>query len=677
MNIGSTIVAPDGYAALTRDTAYYLIANPSSGPLVTLAWFTRDPNPSKADDRWRADWLRIPQAQFEKGIQAGRIRVRNDDHAYPPWLSELEGLDPEAIEDLRQSSKRTYRNYATSRFTHIAGLVERGNELLAVDDLDDELAKHAMSCNPKQRTARIRLWLCAYLCFGNNLFALSPAYRGNGSWDRKTLSDPNKKLGRPNHTKGVNSGYSAVLMAPQIEAAYLKYAKLGKPMCDIYADAMVYYFGCKTSPDSSSFYQPEGKPYPSPAQFTYHATKRLTREMVKRQKYGNPRYRNKLARSKGKFSEATGNVMETIEGDVNYLRERPTRLLSNDPGDPLATGRLICVTTGFTCGVGFSYGAERREAYRAAWFFAAAPKSLLARLFGVDITDSDFPCTGLPRKYIVDRGAGRGTTDLMDDEDMPPIRDMSPSWMGQSKASVESSHPRHPKIDGEPMYTQSDLNVFQLVKREILRAAADNRSKDCSAHLTPEMIAARVPANPNGMVHYLCERGRVDVVPIALDRLIRALLKPVDFMLNAQGLWFFHLRYTSKDFEACTSIPRPYGSQQVSIQGYVAPLSVRLAWVEWRGRLIEVSATLPIRDSEDQLYISLSDLESLGQVRNELVAAQREEKVSASIAARDRFTTTTDKQWDGGVVKHGKAPARGVHRDQSDTVPTQSVQRSA
>lgn len=677
MNIGSLILAPNGYSALLRDIEYHLIANPSSASLVTLAWFARDANIAKVSDCWYAGLQRIDRADFEAGIRDGALRAKANDRGYPPWLTELEGLDPDAVEELRHSRKHSYRDYATSRFNHIAGLVEQGDHLFTSNHLDHELAEHAAACTPRQRTARVRLWLSAYLSFGHNLFALSPAYGQNGRWDRTQMKDPTKKLGRPNRRNGTESGYSAIPLVPQILAAYQKHAKLGKPLREIYIDALVYSFGCKAEPGGATFYQPDGKPFPSLDQFEYHATKALGREVIQRQKYGDPRYRNKLARSRGKFSQATSNVLETLEADVNYLRERPTRLLSKEPGDPLATCRMVCLTTGYTSGVGFSYGAERSEAYTSAWFFSAAPKSLLGRMFGIDITDDDFPCTGAPLKYTYDRGAGCGTTHAMGADDAPPILNMAPSWMGQSKASVESTHPRHAKVDGQPTYTQSDLSVFQLAKREILRAAADNRSKDCSARLTPEMIAAHVPANPNGMVRYLAARGRVDTVSVPLDRLIRGCLRPIHFTLDSQGLWFFHVRYTSKEFDVCASIPRPHGSQRVLLDGYVAPLSVRLAWVEWRGRLIEVTAMLAIRDDEDQLFISLSDLMALDLARSELAAAQHKEKVVAKVVARDRFTDATGRQWDRGVVKSGKAPSRGAHRSASDPVPTQSAQRSA
>lgn len=675
MNIGSIVTAPAGYRALSNNVDYYLVANLASMSAVVLAWFCRDDARASAGERWRADLLRLPRAEFEAGLESRAINVRENDHSYPPWLSELEGLDPSALEDLRVSRIRSYRDYASNRYRQIADLVQRIDELLAAQSIDAELAHHAAACTPRQRTARVRLWLCAYLAFGQDLYVLSPAFRGNGAWDRSKMADPNKKLGRPNRKNGPESGYSAIPLAGMIEASYLKHAVLGKHFCDIYADAMVDDFRCKRTPDDRGFYQPDGKSFPSLDQFGYHVYKRLGRPTVQRQKYGEARYRNKFSRSKGKFSEATGNVLESVEGDVNYLRERPRQLLSDKPGEPFATCRLICDTTGCTAGVGFSYRAERRETYEAALFFAVAPNALLTRLYGLEITDDDFPCKGLPRKYITDRGPGNRAVEGLRPEDVPPIRDLSPSWMGQSKAPVEASHPRHTKVDGAPTFIQSSHTIFELAKREILRAAADNRAKDCTARLTPEMIKARIPANPIGMVRYLTDRGRVDAVPMPLDRAVRAFLKQVEFRLDASGLWLYGLRYASDEFNSC-ELPRlPRGKQQLSINGYVAPVSVRLAWVECKGRLIEVAAQTTIRDDTQQLFISLPDLIELNGAQKDLASEQRTTKIAAKVAARDRFTEATGKHWSDGQQKSGRPPARGSRG--GDVVPTQLTRQQA
>ena len=280
----------------------------------------------------------------------------------------------------------------------------------------------------------------------------------------------------------------------------------------------------------------------------------------------------------------------------------------------------------------------------------------------------------MSRKYITDRGPGYGAVSALSAEDVPAIRDMSRSWEGQDKATVESTHARHTKLNGAPNYFQSELTAFQLVKREILLASADNHKKDCSDRLTPEMVAARVPANPNGMVRYLMDRGRVDAVTMPLDRAIRGLLKEAWFTLDAAGLWLYQWRYASDAFNCCKFAECPLGKQQIRLRGYVAPMSVRLAWVEVEGRLIEVSAELPIRDDPEQLLITLADLEELDVEQRKLKREQRTAKTTAGVVVRDRFTRATGKQWNAGEVKSGRPPARGA-RSAADQLPTQYSQR--
>jgi hypothetical protein len=361
--------------------------------------------------------------------------------------------------------------------------------------------------------------------------------------------------------------------------------------------------------------------------------------------------------------------------DVYYLKERPKQLLCDQPGLPLAVCRAACQTTGYVTGVGFSYGAEREEAYKAAQFFSAAPKDLLSRMYGVEISDEDFPCTGVARKIITDRGPGHNISGKMLEGDQPPIRGMAPSWAGQSKSTVESSHPRDVLVEGAPSFVQSDLTPFELAKREILRAASENRTSDAAKRLTPEMIMAGTPANPNGMVNFLSARGRVDAKSMPLDRAIRNFLKKVEFDHDVEGLHLYEVLYGSDEFRNCDLAKRPRGKQRLQIEGYVLPLCVRVAWVEWKGKLIEVGALLPIRDDPHQLNISLAELKQVEAKRNQLNKEQREHASAAKLDARNRFTEATGKHWGAGERKSGRPPAKGARGISVAEVPTQAAPR--
>lgn len=53
---------------------------------------------------------------------------------------------------------------------------------------------------------------------------------------------------------------------------------------------------------------------------------------------------------------------------------------------------------------------------------------------------------------------------------------------------METTHPKSTQLEGAPTYLLSDLNVIQMMKRELFRAAAKNHSKDISPRLSDQAI---------------------------------------------------------------------------------------------------------------------------------------------------------------------------------------------
>ena len=270
----------------------------------------------------------------------------------------------------------------------------------------------------------------------------------------------------------------------------------------------------------------------------------------------------------------------------------------------------------------------------------------------------------MPPQPITDRGPGASGKVDANAEDKPPISGMAPSWSGQSKATVESSHPRDTNLEGAPSYVLSDLNVYDMIKREILRASSDNRTSDASKRLTPEMIAADTPANPNGVACYLRDRGRNDAIPMSLDRAIRAYLNPVTFQLDATGLYLHHWRFDSDAYRA-TGLDRRTGkNQRISVAGFVMPMSLRYAWIEYKGHLIEVGAMLPLRDDPTQLHASIYEVEENARKLRALKSEQAGNATAAAIEARVEFKEATGKEWEGGQLINKAAPRKaGTRRD--------------
>jgi hypothetical protein len=314
-------------------------------------------------------------------------------------------------------------------------------------------------------------------------------------------------------------------------------------------------------------------------------------------------------------------------------------------------------------GVGWAHGAENAQAYRSMLFCAAVNKQRFAKLIGLEIGPNDFPCEGLPLSLVGDRGPGAGRkggpstrTDWM------PDRGMTPSHTPQSKGSVESSHRREAQVSGPPSYVQSNLTAIELARREFLQAVADNKCSDASSRLTPDMVADNVPANPLAIFRWMQRRGRIDAYSIPFEEAVREFLQPVEFTLNADGLWFLSQRYDSDAFADTAIRRRTTKAQRVIIKGYVLPLCVRTTWIETAEGLIEVDAQLQLRDDESQLYRSLPELEVYSRKHKRLKAENRAQAPAARAAGAIAFEKQTGKAWDGGKRKSGKRPSRKSRR---------------
>jgi hypothetical protein len=296
-------------------------------------------------------------------------------------------------------------------------------------------------------------------------------------------------------------------------------------------------------------------------------------------------------------------------------------------------------------------------------FCAAVDKQWFASLLGLSIGTDDWPFQGLPMSLVGDRGPGESARVAPNDDTVVlPDRGMTPSYTPQSKATVESSHPRTMTPKGQPSYVQSSLSALGLFKREILQAVKDNESSDASSRHVPDMVADRVAANPNAIHRWLVERGRSEAMTLGREDAIRKFLKPVTFELNAQGLWLMSMRFSSAALVESGVRNFVRKGQTLKLQGFVLPLCVRTTWLDVGDRLIEVQGQLNLRDDDEQLYFSLAELEQYHLGLKEIRAEHRRHAPAAGSAAEIAFREQTGKDWHGGRRKGGKPPPRGARR---------------
>lgn len=668
MRTGSIIRAPYGFTPLNSSTEYYLLGQCVEVGLVHLAFFFET---SRSDsDRWRGEIISFPGSVLEEGLGAKLVEVSESDRTLPPSLTYYEGIDLTEMEADRASAKKSYIERIEARYKTIDGLVKIERELLASRNIRDRIRSHASTLTPKQHPDRVSLWYLAYQCFGKDIRALAHAFGNIGNWNRSELCGE-RKLGRPNLSQGKHSGHSAVPLTEKIVASYHKHAQTSRTLTEIYRLAMRQDFGCKvaTTDDGEKILtQPNGDPFPTLNQYRYHIYKVISIKSVARTKLGNARSRRSVEPNEGKFSERTSSILEVCEMDCAFAKERPRQLLSSDPGLPFIVCRIVDVATSCICGIGFSYGGEKKSAYQAALFFCVAPKELMGRLLGLNLTEDQFPCSGISDNLVSDRGPGMSSKLEATGEEGPAIREITPSWSGQSKATVESSHPRSSETEGAPNYVLSDLNVFELARSKVMEAWVHNESSNAGRKMTPEMIHSAVPANPNGIARYLKQRGRDNSRPMALDKAIRNYLTKVTFQAKRDGLYLRQIEYDSPSYRETELFKNSKYRQVVSVDGYIFPLSIRFCWIVHKGRLIEVGAKLPIRDDDQQLNMSLYELAENAKALRALQRDQAQHGHAVAIEAEAEFKEVTGKEMNDGRHIAGSAPPRASTRKNEASV---------
>lgn len=672
MIIGTQLLAPSGFKALQSGVVYHFLRSDAVQDRVLLLEFRNGSAP-------RSLLLTMNRELFERGLLAQLICRSEVQSSVPPWLSALEGINPAFLDNYRPAAVKTHAERVQERLLAIQPLLHRQDEILSSEKPERVINRIARETG--QNETRLRLWFFTYLAFGRNAWVLLPPYCRIGHWSRQTHPGETK-LGRPSIKRGRHNGYRVdAEMNRKIIESYLQFSEFGMTMTKIYSKAMVKVFGCTVVKDGRGFrmyHHPKGQPFPSLGQYRYLIYRELGREDVQLTLYGETRYRSKLAASQGRFSEAVSNLMERVEEDGYYTDDHPTGILADVPLPALCVVRARCATSGMLVGIGFALGAETSIAYRMMLFSMAIPKTVFCRLFGMQILPEDWPSQGLPSMGIDDRGPG-STPNLIKNDWKCPIREMTPSYTGQSKAQIETSNPKSVKVEGAPSYVHSNLNPVEMVTREILRLIRDNSAIDVAERRTPEMIAADFPPSPIGIWNYLAARGRTDAYPMPFDEAVRTFLTMTELTICADGVYLREQRYDSPALRETGILERVATSQRIRCNGYVLDLCVRHVWLELEGRIIELDAQLSIRDDQDQLKLSLLELAQLDELHRKQRAEFKEHAQTATSEFYQRFEEVTGLEADAGKRKTGRAKPRSkaAQMETSTIKPYLSGRRSA
>lgn len=672
MHIGTQIFAPDGWDQMPKDIKFHFLKSDGARRRVLLVHFSAGENykPSKAD------LVVMSRSEFELGVKSENIVPFKKQSLLPPWLEEKEGVDLSQIDRTRHAPKIPHKTRVEDRFLQIASTARDFESVLAADDPQTEINRRATKCLPPQNETRFRLHVLTYMCFGQDMWVLLPPFHKIGRWDRYKHSDT--KYGAPSIAYGRSYGNGSSQELTDLCVKYfLARKQLGKHMTEIYEEVMTYDFRCRsvvTSTGMKIFISSDGKPFPTYWQFKYRVVKAIGIEEVQLMLYGAVRYRTKVAATKGSFSENVANLMERVEADGYYTKEHPRGYLEGTSLPPLCVVTSRDLLSGMKLGIGFSFGSERSTAYRMMLFCMAVPKDFFCSLFGIPYVAGEWPCEGLPGHFAIDRGPGARKNLIEELEKRFPIRDMAPSWSGQSKATVESSHPRDVEIDGQPTFLKSNLTPVQLARREIMALMKFNQAADMEGRFEPDSDLAFVIQSPIGLWNHYDSLYRNDAMPISIPEAVRTFLTPMEFALHDDGVWLDQRRYDSDTFRQSGIHERVSrtGETGGKISGYVLDMCVRYIWVEYDGSLFFLEARLRIRGDNETLFMSLQELAEWTDARSKVQSAFEIHKRAVGSEFKYRFKENTGKLWDSTRRCAGK-PSRDAIAKQEEVEARQAT----
>jgi hypothetical protein len=353
--------------------------------------------------------------------------------------------------------------------------------------------------------------------------------------------------------------------------------------------------------------------------------------------------------------------MEIVEVDGHFIKELPRGYIDGQPLPPLCQIRMRDTASGMIVGIGFSLGSETAAAYLAAMFCAAIDKVKFCSLFGIYIRPEEWPSIGLGPFQITDRGAGStNMAQPRDGEYISIYRGMAPSYSGQSKAVVESSHPKQVHNKEAPSYVDSTLTPHELIRRSIFQLLADNDKIDVQSRIPLNLIAHIHKPSPIGLWSALDNLGRNDAQTMAFDNAVRQFLTLYDATADTDGIHFNGQLYHSTNLRSSELLHRlAERGQSIKLKVYVLEACVRNIWLDVDGTLEELTFIPPLRASDECALMTMDELKQLHSIelKNRARFEQHRNATVSDFAVQ--YTEQTGKKWNASVRKPGR-PKRGT-----------------
>jgi hypothetical protein len=660
MMIGARLVAPQGFRCLAKDTVYYFLSSDAQSNRVRLVEFV------DRGKRLQSILITLQMFEFEDGLELGLIREIESTSNVPPWLEQVAGVSVATREELRVSTKESYETKVNRRFAAISDLVLRFREIVASDSPDALINSHAKAQKPQQNAARLRLWFYSYVVFGYSRWALMPPLHRIGGWNRD-VDCYVTRLGRPS-PKGSNWGYrSDPLMKEKIRAGYVACLDQHGTFHDLYNDILTKFFGCKSinSGDGCEYVHPLGEPFPTESQ----VRRVIERSFNSKQRSEGVRGVHKtraLTGDLGSFAERLTSVYQRVEFDGFNISEKLSGVLEGSVVDSFCVVRATCGLSGLVLGIGFAEGKENMDAYRMCLLSMATDKVKYCELFGLTITKAQWPSEGLAGGIVFDRGPG-ATYSAAPEIKWLSTFENTPVFSGQSKATVESSHPRDKQTKDQPTFFHSRLNFVQMAKWQILQVLSDNHSSDASRRMDEELILARVKPSPIGIWNYWNSRARNSAIRVPFADAARSFMEQHPGVIRKDAVYFYGRKYRSAALAATGVFDQVAKSATIPITVYTLTMCVRHIWVEVRGELYELDFVVSQRTLEGSIDISLRDLQEIDRLRRKGNAAHDAEIPAIKQFFKQMFKEQTGQDADIGKRMKGRPKkTASAKRDSAD-----------
>ena len=660
--------APEGLGTIPKDERLFFLVNDGIARLVRFeeqpakvigkAHKRKEKPPPKVFLHW------MTSEKFEQALESRTLEIFEEQIKLPPWRAALQDRDVVAHDRARSSKGKTvkfsHEAALNKKLAAMSPITENLREFLLSEDPAGYVKALARSATPAINEGRFLADVFLYLAFGLNKNAIAYRIEAHGKWNRR--NHPGAKPGVKPKGKGAKYGTKANddESWTSVQQGWNLFSLPGRSIGTVYVLTQIHVRGChveKISKRRKQLVLPNGEPTQTYDQFYYRLMVLVGRTAVMRRVHGRAWYREKKAPSKGKFSEAVNSIAEIVQEDGRWVPELAIGPDRKTPLPALLVVRIVCVATAMCLGIGFGLGGEDGAAYRMARFCMEVDKVFFCWLFGIDIEKDDWPSEGANDHSVRDRGPGQGETGKPNEESAKPtFAEMPPTGFGQGKPNVESTHEKKIHIGDRPTFVTTQIPLIHLTRREIQKELDRMDTGNVLGHMGPAQIAQAESLTPLDFYEKLAANGRTYERVGARDQAVRRWLTPQKFAVKADGVYLNYQRYYSTDLAASGILD--VDRNEIELPGYVVHVCARYAWVEVNSKLLIVAAMLPMRDDEDQLYLSALEMRMLQEKIDEMSSDLRGHRFAVRGEHEASFFEATGRSMHDKNLRPGSKPKK-------------------